>query len=190
MPRENKTKYAVLGLLANEPCSGYDIKKRFEHYIGKFWSESYGQIYPIVKELVEDGLATSSVEQTAGRPSKHVMSITDKGLAELCKWLIKPSDPQKERLEVLLKLCCGSHISIEDNIRLIQNFKAEWIAHTRNYTEIETELCSTPDKDDQLPYWLMAVNCGKHLSKAYIDWCDETIAALQKMQQDSAGGVE
>jgi hypothetical protein len=30
---------------------------------------------------------------------------------------------------------------------------------------------------------MMAVNCGMHIGRAYIAWCDETLAALSAMQQ-------
>ena len=58
MPRENKTKYAVLGLLAYAPLSGYDIRRIYAQSLGNFWSESYGHIYPILKRLKAEGLAT------------------------------------------------------------------------------------------------------------------------------------
>ncbi len=51
MARENKTKYALLGLLNVCPGSGYDIKKLMEQSTSNFWNESYGQIYPILKDV-------------------------------------------------------------------------------------------------------------------------------------------
>jgi DNA-binding PadR family transcriptional regulator len=163
--------------------SGYDIKKRFEEYLGKFWSESYGQIYPIAKELVDEGLATRAVEQTEGRPNRNVFTITDKGLEELKNWLSKPADPHKERLEVLLKLICGAHMSAESNIEVVQRFRNEWMSHIETYAEIERVLRATYEGDAQLPYWMMAVDCGMHIAKAYISWSDETIEALRQMQE-------
>jgi len=187
MARENKTKYAVLGLLANRPGSGYDIKKRFEQFVGKFWSESYGQIYPIAKELVDEGLATRSNEHTDGRPDRSVLTITDKGLEELRSWLTKPPDPHKERLEVLLRLMCGTHVTVEDNIRLVQRFRDEWLAHLESYSEIESALRATSDFDKMLPYWMLGVSCGMHLGKAYIEWCDEALEKLNAMKESQAG---
>ncbi|PYI52519.1 PadR family transcriptional regulator [Paenibacillus flagellatus] len=59
--RTNKSYYALLGLLAFGPHSGYDVKRRIEQQLSHFWSESYGQIYPNLKKLVEEGLATTNV---------------------------------------------------------------------------------------------------------------------------------
>lgn len=192
MPRENKTKYAVLGLLANQPMSGYDIKKHFEEYIGEFWSESYGQIYPITKELVREGLATMTVESNEGKPNRNVFTITEKGMDDLKQWLPKPTDPHKERLEVLMKLTFGAHIHPEQNIELVQRFKEEWIAHINSYHEIEEDLRTTDGENPQFPYWMMAINCGMHLAKAYIAWCDETIETIRSIQKknDETRGSE
>ncbi|MGA9048227.1 MAG: PadR family transcriptional regulator, partial [Dehalococcoidia bacterium] len=47
MPKINKTKYAILGLLSLKPASGYDLKKTVDWNIGFFWNENFGHIYPI-----------------------------------------------------------------------------------------------------------------------------------------------
>ena len=36
----------ILGMLAVEPRSGYDIKAIVDHSTRFFWAASYGQIYP------------------------------------------------------------------------------------------------------------------------------------------------
>ena len=49
-------KFALLGILSLCPGSGYDIKKMVESSIGYFWSESYGRIYPLLEQLMKEGL--------------------------------------------------------------------------------------------------------------------------------------
>ena len=90
MPRENKTKYAVLGLLTYAPLSGYDIRRIYDQSLGNFWSESYGAIYPILKRLEEEGLATREVQHQAGKPDRNVYTITELGRDELHRWLAQP----------------------------------------------------------------------------------------------------
>ncbi len=57
-----KTRFVILGLLNEEPLSGYDIKKIIDIRMSFFWQESYGQIYPELAKLREEGL----VEQISG----------------------------------------------------------------------------------------------------------------------------
>ena len=64
--KDKKSKYAILGMLSIEPMSGYDIKKEIEESISNFWTESYGQIYPVLKSLVAEKLVTKTVQKGAG----------------------------------------------------------------------------------------------------------------------------
>jgi len=64
MASPSRTIYAVLGFLTVRPMSGYDIKKAVEVSIANFWTESYGQIYPVLKRLTEQGLVEKSDTET------------------------------------------------------------------------------------------------------------------------------
>jgi len=61
--RENKSRYALLGMLSYMPMSGYDLRKFIESSTSNFWSESYAQIYPMLKQLTREGLTTSHTEK-------------------------------------------------------------------------------------------------------------------------------
>ena len=90
MPRANRTRYTILGVLTRGPMTGYDIKRYIEISVGNFWRESYGQIYPTLRSLTEDGLVRRQTRQQRGRPGRHVYSITGKGRKELREWLLCP----------------------------------------------------------------------------------------------------
>ena len=113
--KKSKTRFAVLGILSCGPMSGYDIKKFYEQNVAGFWSESYGQIYPILKRLAQEGLATRSVHQQEGKPDRHIYAITEKGRGQLRQWLEAPTGPHIGRHETLLKLMFGQQISVKDN---------------------------------------------------------------------------
>ncbi len=48
--------YAVLGLLAREPASGYDLTRRMQAWIGFFWRAPHSRIYPELARLEAGGL--------------------------------------------------------------------------------------------------------------------------------------
>jgi PadR family transcriptional regulator AphA len=173
--RENKSKYAILGMLALGPKSGYDIKKSFEKGMDNFWRESYGQIYPILKSLVKAGLAVKQVAEQVGKPEKHIYVITSAGQEELVNWLRRPADPEMLRIEILLKLFFGRQITRTENI-----------GHVRRYCELDerlggieqhlkTEHVNHPDLD----YYLITLSYGRHMAKAITAWCDETTTRLE-----------
>src|SRR3989441_13271562 len=102
--RRNRTRYAILGVLSRRPMSGYDVKKLIERSIAHFWNESYGQIYPSLNRLADEGLAERRRERQRGKPDRHVYSLTSKGRAELLRWLALPARLGPVRSELLLKL--------------------------------------------------------------------------------------
>ncbi|MEQ8192004.1 MAG: PadR family transcriptional regulator [Candidatus Eremiobacterota bacterium] len=180
MARENKTKYAILGLMAEKPVSGYDIKKAVEESLGNFWSESYGQIYPVIKQLTEEGFARrEAIETREGKPARHVYTITEKGREKLRSWLVEPAEPQKERVEVLLKLFFGKEVPVTENIKHLQRFKDENSALLEKYSAIEGCLKKEYVNEAGFPYWLSTVRCGIKVSSAMIEWCNETIEDLK-----------
>jgi len=179
MSRENKSKYAILGLLGLSPMSGYDIKKKIERSTSNFWNESYGQIYPILKKLVAQGLATQVVEEQLGKPDRHVYKLTEKGQQELQSWLIEPAEPQVERIEILLKLFFGQQVAVADNIRHVEQFRELQEKSLQKYEAIEQEMQKKGTDNPNFPYWLMTASYKLHVTKALINWCDETLAKLK-----------
>ena len=67
--------------------TGYAMKKRVEGNLGLYWSESYGQIYPILRQLVDEGLASCTEERRKGKPMRKLYAITPSGRTELREWL-------------------------------------------------------------------------------------------------------
>src|SRR5260370_9914290 len=55
-PGKLSLKYGVLGLLAEEPLHGYEVKNRFEAMLGGTWEVNIGQIYTTLQRLARDGL--------------------------------------------------------------------------------------------------------------------------------------
>ena len=183
--KENKSKYAIMGILSMGPMSGYDIKKKFEQSLSYFWSESYGQIYPILKKLAQQGLATRSIERHEGKPDRHIYALTDKGQKALQDWMIQPVGRQIGRHEILLKLFFGQQVSLTDNIRQIEHFRKLQSQKLKEIKATEDLLKADYKDNPNLSYWLMTVRYGQHVNQAYLQWSKETLAALRGMRQES-----
>lgn len=182
MPKINKTKYALLGVLSYQAQSGYDIKKFCDASIAHFWNENYAHIYPVLKEMEKEGLVVKKTEQNEGRPPKNVYSITEDGRKELNSWLLKPVEEESGRNELLLKLFFSSDIPLDN---LIENMKKEKERHEKlieEYKKIEKILKENEQmrSHKDLPLWLSTLNYGMISSEAGIKWCDETIEYLRK----------
>jgi DNA-binding PadR family transcriptional regulator len=95
--------HALLGLLAREPLSGYDLARHLERPLGQFWSASHSQIYPELAKLESAGLVEHEVVPQDDRPDKKVFRPTDAGLAALVAWVTSDLQPEKRRIELLLR---------------------------------------------------------------------------------------
>jgi PadR family transcriptional regulator AphA len=180
------TEYAVLGMLAVGPGSGYDLKKRIEASIAHFWSESYGQIYPILSRLAAQGLVDRRVERQKGKPDRQVYSITAAGLERLGAWLEQPPQLQGFRSELLLKLFFGRRRPVEESIRQVERFREHQQALKRGYADSERKLRRERRGQPDLPYWLMTLHFGQSRANALLRWSDDTLRALERLRRAPA----
>jgi len=108
---------AILGLLYENPKTGYEIKKFYRDTIKHFWNVSDGQLYPTLKKMTEEGyIVKKEIEDTDGL-KKHLYSITPKGKERFLGWLKKPVDKFEEMKEpFLIKLFFFDKLSDEDKL--------------------------------------------------------------------------
>ena len=97
------TAYVILGFLAREPRSGYEIKQAVDNSTRFFWAASYGQIYPELRRLEAAGLVESERDDSGSR-KRTVHRITPAGRAALRRWVGEPAASTELRDEKLLKL--------------------------------------------------------------------------------------
>lgn len=190
MTRHNTSKYAVLGMLSIGPMSGYDIKKLIAETVGHVWSESYGQVYPALRELVEEGLATVATEQQAGKPARKVYTITDAGLAALRRWVAGPIAPRPRRNELLLKLFFGRHVSAAHFVAVVEEIREQEARALAALAAAEASASPADRASPDFPYWMMTLRFGLLMSETTLRWCDETLAALRTLDREHRPGKE
>ncbi len=183
MGKENKSRFAILGMLSLAPMSGYDLRKAIEYSVGHFWNESYPQIYPMLKQLTEEGLATSSVTNQQGKPDRYTYTLTAKGWEELEEWLSEPFEYQVQRNELLLKLFFGSYAPIAVSIEHVQRHRVMQEHMLQVYQQTEEEIQAKRAEHPHLPYWLLTLSFGKRVTQAMLAWCDEAIETLERMKE-------
>ncbi|HEY5465624.1 MAG TPA: PadR family transcriptional regulator, partial [Clostridia bacterium] len=103
MAVQNKTRFAILGILALQPSSGYSIKQVCDAGISHFWNENYGHLYPMLRQMTLSG-DIKIIESTDAGRRKYIYQITGQGMSALQEWLSQPVDAPPARLELLLKL--------------------------------------------------------------------------------------
>ncbi|WP_199711579.1 PadR family transcriptional regulator [Planomicrobium sp. Y74] len=184
MKKYNHTTYAILGILTTECRSGYAIKQLIDQSLNHFWKISYGQIYPTLKLLVEEDLATVTTLSPELKPGKNEYHLTSKGKEVLKKWLEEPIEQVPvERNEILLKLFFGRHQSKEKTVFQLEEYKQKLESRYATYASIEHFITSNKAKGEDTKYWLFTLDYGKRVTEAAIDWCIFTLEQLEKEEE-------
>ena len=185
MAKDNTTRYILLGLLSHEPMSGYDMKKRIDGTINQFWSVGYGQIYPTLSGLEEEGFITKVMSETSKGPTRNVYAITGSGREHLKNWLLLPEEKEYTRYEILLKLFFGGKLDPADNMQRIEIFRRRYEQDLNMLNLFAENLKHVMDQDpDHLNYYI-TVRFGQYVYKAYLDWAQEAIGMLGAKQEKS-----
>ena len=191
MPRRiSSSTQALLGLLSLEPMSGYDLGQNIRASVGHIWSESYGQIYPNLKNLATAGFVSAKEEKQKGKPSRHIYSITRKGREQLTAWLGIPPQPEIPRNEMLLKLFFGSLVPATVLITYVERMVVEHRALLERFRHIEQEEIAEHRHRPEAPFWRITARYGQLEMEAHLHWAEETLAVLRKLgeQQKKKSG--
>lgn len=177
----NKTKFLILGLLSEEPLSGYEIKKIVDMRFSFFWNESFGQIYPQLKKLNEEGIIKeeSSKESENGKAIRKY-AITDSGINELKEWLKEPVEKEVVRYEILLKLYFSNIVSPEVMLEHIKEFQRTHSQQMKLFEKFRQNLEEYKDVHSNHRDILMVLSFGEKVWKAYDEWCEEVSKVLEK----------
>jgi PadR family transcriptional regulator, regulatory protein AphA len=116
--RLTTTSYAILGLLAIQSWSTYELTRQMDRSLGRIWPRATSKLYEEPKKLVEHGYATSRSERVGRRP-RTVYSITAKGRRALSVWLSDPAPGPTLESEQVLKLFFADHGSRGDALATV-----------------------------------------------------------------------
>jgi DNA-binding PadR family transcriptional regulator len=174
--------FAILGLLARQPLSGYDIALKLRRPIGFYWTARHSQIYPELRRLSREGLVTSGKPEAGRR--RRAYTITRSGRTELRRWLSKPPARPEPRDEVMLKTYSIWMARPESALAFYRQLQG---AHSLRLSEykamLETLELDTGkpraglDEPDFGNYATLVLGIG--YEQAYLDWCRWLIDQLK-----------
>jgi PadR family transcriptional regulator AphA len=162
----------VLGLLAQGPRSGYDIKTVVDRSTRFFWAASYGQIYPELKRLEQDGLVEGEDQPRGGR-GRRVYKLTEAGREALVEWLLGTTTTVELRDESLLRLFFADNLPREDALLLLEGRKR---GH-ETYLELLRAIDARPGRDTD--FIDLVLRWGIDFHEWGARWCDEQLKLLR-----------
>lgn len=93
-------RHALIGLLAEQPASGWDLTRRFEELLGTVWPAGHPQIYGELHKLQDEGFIEIESE---GPRRRKTYRATESGIQEVRRWLISVEVDHTLRLEPVLR---------------------------------------------------------------------------------------
>ena len=172
-------RHAVLGLLAQRPRHGYELRAAFQALVGgeENWDIKPAQIYTTLTRLEQGGfIAEDSVEQDGG-PEKRIYAITLAGHKILTEWFACGIEPEHQHDEFFLKLMIGLVSGAADPYRLIHTQRAHLFQELHDITEQR----SYADPTRELAMILLFDKAVMHL-EADLRWLDMIEARLDEIK--------
>jgi len=168
-------RYFILGLLTQQPMSGYDVKG----YLGSLdWlvgSPSFGSVYSNLHVLLEDGLVDVEVTQNEERPSRTVYSITEAGTRVSQEWISEPLDSSGSLEAFLRRLMLANSLSDDDLVACLRRRRSQ-VAAYQDALEPATE---AQDKALRLGQDL-AFDFALTAARTEIAWLDRALECLSQ----------
>ncbi len=166
----------VLGLLAQQPMSGYDINRFLEGLDWLIGRPSFGSLYPVLHSLLEKGLVTVETFARAGLPARKVYTISEAGRQEFEEWWERSSGPDRELKTFVMRLALGGSSS---RLRLLAQLRQRR-ARVAGRMAMMEEIAAR--ENDARWGRRLAMDYGLALAAAEVAWLDRTIERLSPPQ--------
>lgn len=176
MRRRSQTETAVLGALSVMPMTGYAVRQSIQEVLGHFWSESFGQIYPTLARLEQEGL----VEQGTGEDANY--RITAAGLDRLHERLAESIHDAPPRSGLMLRLFFGRHLGTDACRALIDQARVDAANRLVELEAVRAEIAGEAETEADQPFWLLTITAGEHSARATLAWADEARAHLDAIE--------
>jgi DNA-binding PadR family transcriptional regulator len=167
-------RHFVLGLLNQQPMSGYDIKRLLK---GLGWlvdGPSFGNIYPTLHALLKDGLVTVEVVPHQNKPPRKIYSVTETGRQILQEWANRPVTPSPSLRAFVMRLILAGSFSQARLVAHLQQRRNQVTAHQATLEQTAEAL------DEEADLQRLALDYGLALAITELAWLDSTLNRLSQ----------
>jgi DNA-binding PadR family transcriptional regulator len=174
--------HAILGFLATEDLSGYDLKTRcFTRQASHFWTADQAQVYRTLDRLQSKRLVTSKTIRQHGKPDRHVYSLTRAGREVLADWVASSHPLPPLRDPFLLQLYFGPEVPDETLIEVLSARRDELQVRLDGLRSRAAALARTAGKrpDRAALIHRLTIDGALAETRATIDWLDDCIETVR-----------
>jgi DNA-binding PadR family transcriptional regulator len=166
-----------LGLLAERPLHGYELKAAYEAELVPATQLNYGQVYTTLERLARDGLVAHEVVTQAERPDKKVYALTKEGRKELQGWFQAPAHLDLDlRNETFVKLILARHLDNADPLKVLSVERRACLERLHEVTQARARA----DKEKASLQTTLLLDLAVLRLEAFIKWLDRCEEVLKK----------
>lgn len=165
----------ILGLLDQQPMTGYDIKSLFKGLSWLIDTPSYGSLYPTLHTLLEEGLVSVSVEPSESKPPRKLYTITASGRQTLKAWIDTPPTPGPSVKEFARQLIWAGTLSLDERAAHLTRRRSQVMKYLSGS---ETGTGEPEDAREANLGWHLIHNYGAAIARAELAWLNTQLAEL------------
>jgi DNA-binding PadR family transcriptional regulator len=166
-------RHFILGLLNQQPMSGYDIKRVLKSLSWLIDSPSFGSLYPALHTLLKDCLVTVEVISRQNKPPRKIYSVTETGRQALQEWVDQPAVPGTSLKPFLMRLIVAGNLPQTALIAHLQQRRAQVAMHRLAIEQTAQTMDASMDLGKRL-----ALDYGLAAATAELAWLDNTLTQL------------
>ena len=176
-------RYALLGLLADRPTTGWQLLKHFEGSLAYAWPALHSQIYPELGRLREAGL----IEQTGEGPrGAKEYSLTVSGRDEVERWLRETTPGRATRDEALLRVFFLWLVEPDEAAAYLDREAAYQRGLLADLERIASAPAPTTAKERS---YRLALDYGLRVTRARAAWAEDGARAVREQWREPSGPV-
>jgi DNA-binding PadR family transcriptional regulator len=169
-------RYFILGLLSQQPMSGYDIKRFLDHLDWLIGSPSFGSLYPALHSLLEDELVSVDVVRRKSKPTRKIYTIEEKGRQALDGWMAEPMEDDASLKTFLMRLMLANNLSRANLVDYLEQRRSQVALYRESLQPLinQENRPEDPDLGQRL-----ALDYGLAVAAAELAWLDQALKQLK-----------
>ncbi|MDD5934576.1 MAG: PadR family transcriptional regulator [Clostridiales bacterium] len=185
---KKKTRFVILGLLRDTCMTGYELKHYIDLRMSFFWQESYGQLYPELTAMIQEGLLSTQQAKVSGR-EKIQYSITALGQEVFNQWMTEENEKETIRNETLLKFFLADDHNKVDVRKHLETYRSQSIERLELYHKFRESLNGYEGIHNHF-YIIHMLELGMRQQELYIDWSTKYLCDLEIREQKEKSAKE
>jgi DNA-binding PadR family transcriptional regulator len=162
--------YVVMNLIGRNGAGPHDLVRMARTGQRLYWAGAESKIYAEPKRLEKRGYLSSVKTPGKTRERTHYM-LTEKGLAALREWLVRPTRFPRIQSEAAIRVQ-ASDLAEDPSavVASLQALRAEIEELEQALDEAEVQHRAVPHRKRQLK---LLRSLGRRVLRAHLDWIDE-----------------